>query len=104
MLVSYFCGYFLSDTMCDLKPSRIQRYLGILRDSSTISCRVPEDKLQKLYSLLQEVLEQGSLTVQMLGKSQTSCVSMSVAIRPASLWTRYMFAAIAKQTGDMFEQ
>ena len=23
-------GYFLSDTKCDLKPSRLQRYLGIL--------------------------------------------------------------------------
>ena len=34
VLVSYFCGY-LWDTKCDLKPSRIQRYLGILCDSST---------------------------------------------------------------------
>ena len=30
MLVSCFCGYFLSDTKCDLKPSKIQRYLGML--------------------------------------------------------------------------
>ena len=26
ILVSYFCGYFLSDTKCDLKPSRIREY------------------------------------------------------------------------------
>ena len=25
-----FCGYFLSDTKLDLKPSRLQRHLGIL--------------------------------------------------------------------------
>ena len=98
-LVSYFCGYFLSDTKCDLKPSRIQWYPGILCDSSTTSFRVPEDKLQKLHALIQAVLEQGSLTVQMLEKIAGKCISMSVAIRPASLWIHYMFAAIAKANG-----
>ena len=41
MLISCFCGYFLSDTKRDLKPSRIQRYLGILCDSTITSFRVP---------------------------------------------------------------
>ena len=84
VLVSYFCGY-LWDTKCDLKPSRIQRYLGILCDSSTTSFRVPEDKLQKLHAQIHAVLEHGSLTVQMLEKIAGNCVTTSVAMRPASL-------------------
>ena len=99
MLVSYFCGYFLSDTKCALKPSRIQRYLGVRCDSSTTSFRVPSDKLQKLHALIQAVLEQGFLTVQMQEKIAGKCISMSVANRPASLRTHYMYAAIAKADG-----
>lgn len=33
MLVSFSCGYFLSVKKCDLRPTRIQRYLGMLCDS-----------------------------------------------------------------------
>ena len=33
------------------------------------------------------------------GKIGGKCVSMSVTIRPASLWTHFMFAAIAKAKG-----
>ena len=93
MLVSYFCGYFR-----DLKPSRIQRYLGILCDSSTTSFRVPEDELQKLHALIQAVLEQVAHHAD-AGENRGKCVSMSVAIRPASMWTHCMYAAIAKANG-----
>ena len=84
-----------------MRPEAVeeQRYLGILCGSSTTSFRVPEDKLQKLHALIQAVLEQGSLTVQMLEKIADKRVSTSVAIRPASLWTHHMFAAIAKANG-----
>ena len=61
MLVSFFCDYFLSDTKCDLKPLRIQRYLSILCDSDTTSFRIPEDKLRKLHALITAALRTGRL-------------------------------------------
>ena len=103
MLVSYLCGYFPSDTKFDLTPSRIQRYLGIWCDSTTTSFRIPNDKLQKLPSLIRAVLEQGRTTAKMLEEIAGTCVSMSGAIRPASLWTHHMFAAIAKANGREIE-
>ncbi|CAN0440841.1 unnamed protein product, partial [Pylaiella littoralis] len=103
MLISFFCRHFLSDTKCDLKPSRIQRYLGILCDSSTTSFRIPEDKLSKLREIIREVLARGSLSGKTLETIAGKCVSMSVAIRPASLWTHYMFAAIAKAKGKVIQ-
>ena len=99
MLVSYFCGNFLSDTKCDLNPSRIQRYLGVLCDSSTTSFRIPVDKLRKLHVLISAALENRTITDQTMEKIEGKYVSMSVAIRPASLWTHFMFAAIAKAKG-----
>ena len=60
MLVSFFCDYFLSDTKCDLKPLRIQRYLSILCDSDTTSFRIPEDKLRKLHALITAALKDGT--------------------------------------------
>lgn len=41
IIVSYLCGYFLSDTKCELNPSQVQKYLGIICDSSTASFRIP---------------------------------------------------------------
>ena len=51
VIVSFLCGYFLSDTKCELNPSQVQKYLGIICDSTTASFRVPEDKLRKLHAL-----------------------------------------------------
>lgn len=76
---------FRSDTKCDLKPPRIQRYFGMLCDSSTTSFRLPEYKLQMLHALIHAVLEHGSFTEQMLEKITGKGVSIPVAIRPASL-------------------
>jgi len=84
MLVSFAAGYFLSHTECGLKTSRVQRYLGIICDSDAATFRVPEDKLRKLHALIQAALDE-----TIAGK----CIRISVAIRPASLWTQLMFAA-----------
>ena len=95
---SFFCGYFLSDIKCDLKRSRIQRYVCILRDSDTTSFRIPEDKVRMIHALITAALKDGTVTVRMMEEIARKCVSMSVAIRPASLWTHFMLAAIARPT------
>lgn len=41
------------------------------------------------------------MTVRSMEKIAGKYVSMSVAIRPASLWTHYMFAAMKKAKGKV---
>ena len=71
----------------------------LLCDSNTTSFRVPEHKLQKSHAFIHAVMEHGSLTVQTSEIVAGKSVSMSIAIRPASLCTRYVFEAIAKTNG-----
>ena len=61
--------------------------------------RIPEDKLRKLHALISEALENRTVTIRALEKIAGKCVSMSVGIRPASLWKHFMFAAIARAKG-----
>ena len=96
ILVSFLCGYFLSVKKCDLRPKRIQRYLGMLCDSQTATFRVPADRLGNLQSLLGTALEEGRLSFRTLERIAGKCMSLTVAIRPASLWTHAMFAVLSK--------
>ena len=96
MLVSFQCGYFLSVKKCDLRPTRVQRYLGMLCDSETATFRVPEDKLEKLQLLLRTALDEGGLSFRTLERIAGKCMSLTVAVRPASLWTHAMFAVLSK--------
>lgn len=96
MLVSWMCGYFLSPKKCDLRPTKVQRYLGMLCDSDTASFRVPQDKMDKLHNLLHTTLGAGELSFRTLERIAGKCMSMTVAIRPASLWTHAMFTVLAK--------
>ena len=59
MLVSWMCGYFLSPKKCNLRPTKVQRYLGMLCDSDTASFRVPPDKMATLHNLLSTALAAG---------------------------------------------
>lgn len=102
MLVSFMCGQFLSPSKCDLRPTTVQQYLGMLCDSGTATFRVPQDKLDKLQQLLSQALEAKEVSFRTLQRVAGKCMSMSVAIRPASLWTHDMFAASAalERSGD----
>lgn len=95
MLVSFFCGAFLSIKKCDFKPTHLQKYLGIWCDSTTATFRVPQDKLDKLHQRLQGALEANTVSFETLRSVAGQAMSMSVAIRPASLYTQAMFAAVA---------
>lgn len=96
MLVSFSCGYFLSVKECDLRPTRIQWYLVMLCDSKTATFRVAEDKLENLQTLLRTVFEEVWLSFRALERIASKCMSLTVAIRPASLWTHAMFAVLSK--------
>ncbi len=89
MLVS-FCGVFLSLMKCYITPHTLQKSLGIWCDSSTATFRIPQDKLDALTS--------GSVSFETLRSVAGQAMSMSVAIRPASLYTQSMFDAVASMT------
>lgn len=86
----------LSLTKCDIRPSQVQRYLGIDCDSREVVFRIPVDKLLKLQSLVRSALEAGHVSIPTLERMAGKATSMAVAIRPASLWTHCMFAQLAK--------
>ena len=58
--------------------------------------RVPSDKLCRLRELILKVLSEGEVPLSTLEKIAGKCTSMKVAIRPASLWTHYMFETLRK--------
>lgn len=95
VLVSYFCGNFLSPKKCDWRPTTVQKYLGMLCDSATATFRVPQDKLDAVHDILQESLAAGNISFRTLQRVAGKVTSMTVAIRPASLYTQAMFAALA---------
>ena len=87
---------FLSVSKCDLVPTPSLRYLDLMCDSGRAVFRVPSDKLCRLRDLFRQVLVEGVVPLSTLEKIAGKCMSMKVAIRPAPLWTHYMFEAIRK--------
>ena len=96
MLVSFLCGHFLSVKKCDVWPKRIQRYLGMLCDSKTAMFQVSADKLGNVRSLLRTALKEGQLSFRTLERIAGMCMSLTLAIRPASLLTHAMLVFVSK--------
>eukprot|EP00903_Cladosiphon_okamuranus_P010409 g9846.t1 len=95
MLVAFFCGQFIAVKKYEVRPVQVLQYLGIVCDSVTMSFRVPADKLAKLHQLIRGALDDGRMDFSTLQRIAGKCMSMTVAIRPASLWTHAMFAVLA---------
>lgn len=66
MLVSFKLAYFLSLKKSDLRPTRIQRHLGLLCGSGISKFRVSENQLQKLQQLVGTTLDEGELLFRAL--------------------------------------
>ncbi len=60
-----------------------------------MSFRVPADKLAKLHQLIQAALADGLIHYGTLQRVAGKCMSMTVAIRPASLWTHAVVPVLA---------
>ena len=88
----YSCAVvFLSITKCDLVPTHSLRYLGLMCDRGRAVFHVPSDKLCLLRDFIRQVLVDGVIPLSTPVKIAGKCMSIKVAIRPASLWTHYMF-------------
>ena len=94
--LSSCADFFLSISKCDLFPTHSLRYLALMCDSGRTVFRIPSDKLCRLRDLIRQVLVKGGVPLSTLEKIAGKCMSMEVAIRPASLWMHYMLEAIRK--------
>ena len=65
-------------------------------DSDIATFWVPQDKLDTVQQLLREALATRHLSFRTLQRIAGKCMSMTVAFRPASLWTHAMFAVVAE--------
>ena len=79
-----------------LVQTRVLRDLGLMCDSGRAVCRVASDNLGRINDRIRRVRLDVAVS---LFKTETiggRCMSKKVAIRPASLWTYYMFEPIRK--------
>ena len=65
-------------------------------DSETASFWLPQHKMDKLQHLLRTAFEAGGLSFRTLERMAGKCMSMTVAIRPGSLWTHAMFTVLSR--------
>ena len=98
-LVAYFLiklGYFLGLPKSVLMPRKVVPYLGYLSDSSReVSSLIPE-KREKFLNLIQQILARSVVSAKSLQRLTGKCVSFSLAVPGALLFTREMNAAISK--------
>ena len=95
MLVAYFLRDIPVSQKCDLRPTTHQKYLGMWCDSEKAVFRIPQERLDKMHQALQRALDAQRVSFETLRSVAGQPMSMSVAIRPAALYTQAMFAMVA---------
>ena len=88
-------GYFLDLQKSILFPSKVVPYLGLLADSSREVFSLKPEKKEKFLQLVREILHASKVTVKTLQRLVGKCVSFSLAVPAAQLFTKQMNAAIA---------
>ncbi|CAN0032014.1 unnamed protein product, partial [Heterosigma akashiwo] len=92
--VLFYAGIFINVGKSILRPVQILRYLGINVDSLRCRFWVPEDRVQKLVSQIQRILEAGWVSFGELEQVIGRCVSMATAVNCAMLYTREQYRAV----------
>ena len=87
-------GYFLGLSKSILVPHKMVPYLAFLIDSSSEGFRLIPQKKQKFIDLIQETLTLRYVLVKTLQSLVGKCISFSLAVPAARLFTREMSAAI----------
>ena len=98
-LVAYFLvklGYFLGLSKSVLMPRKVVPYLGYLSDSSREVFSLIPEKREKFLNLIQQILARSVVSAKSLQRLAGKCVSFSLAVPGALLFTREMNAAISK--------
>ena len=88
-------GYFLGLSKSILIPQKMVPYLGFLIDSGSEVFRLIPEKKRKFVGLIRETLSSRYVSVKTLQRLVGKCVSFSLAVPAARLFTREMSAAIS---------
>ena len=89
-------GYFLGLAKSVLVPSQTVPYLGFLSDSAREVFHLRPEKRQTFLALVKEVLGKPFVTVKTLQRLAGKCVSFSLVVPAAKLFTREVKAAISR--------
>ena len=89
-------GYFLGLSKSILKPCQIVPYLCFLLDSNREVFHLIPEKKRKFLELIEEILESNLVSVRTLQRLAGKCVSFSLVLPAARLYTREMNLAISK--------
>ena len=94
-------GFTLSLNKCQLGPTCRVRFLGFIVDSERQSLSVPEDKVEGLTSLVQQLEETGAggITFRHVAQVVGKIVSMTPAVTLAPLHARVISQALAGARG-----
>ncbi|CAB3996885.1 Hypothetical predicted protein [Paramuricea clavata] len=98
-IVAYYLvwlGYFLGLSKSISNPSQIVPYLGFLLDSVEKAFHLIPWKQEKFLELLCSVLTHSTVSVKTLQRLAGKCISFSLAVAGAQLFTREMNLAISK--------
>ena len=98
-LVAYFfiqLGYFLGLAKSVLSPRTVVHYLGFLSDSAWQVFYLIHEKKNKFLKLIREVLDTKTVTIKTLQRLVGKCVSFSLVVPGARLFTKEMNMAISK--------
>ena len=99
VLVAYYLidlGYFLGLSKSILTPQQVVPYLGFLSDSVRMVFHLIAEKKEKFLNLIRETLSCQVVSVKTLQRLAGKCVSFSLVVPGALLFTREMNCAISK--------
>ncbi|CAB3980645.1 LIGHT-DEPENDENT SHORT HYPOCOTYLS 6 [Paramuricea clavata] len=98
-IVAYYLvqlGYFLGLAKSTLIPVKVVPFLGFLSDSALQVFHLIPAKKEKFLLLLRKIVGQSAVSVKTIQRLVGKCVSFSLAVPGAVLFTRAMNTAISK--------
>lgn len=93
-------GWVFSDDKCSWEPSAVVVFFGLLVDAERFEFRVPTDKLKRVAAvvkMMRDCVQRGEpISVHDLQVLTGTLQSYRVCIEPVQVWTRSMYADIAR--------
>ena len=89
-------GYFLNLAKSVFVPVQHLVYLGLCCDSTLIAFSLPSDKIRQFAELREQILSEQSVSLVCLQKIIGKCISFSLVVPAAKLFTREMNLAVSK--------
>ena len=89
-------GVFLHIAKCVSVPTRRLVFLGHLVDTERLTFSIPEDKKQKFIALREEILFLEEVTLLLLQRFQSKCISLTLMVPAAQLYTRMTVNSISR--------